>query len=937
MTERTDNRTTSGRRRALLTCLLALALLAGLAGGREAAAHAFVASSDPAANAVVPTAPPQVTLKFTEPLERSYSRAQLFDEQGKEVPGTTSGFGDDPNTMVLGLPPNLPKGTYSVLWRTLSNADGHTAQGYLAFTVGSAADIQNVVPPAATTVDLGAPDWLKAVSRWFALLGLAAVIAVWPIWLFVVRPSLSPVWQIGPKTTRRVRGYAIGAVVVALLGALVALGVQAVGIGGDAGLLGGLRTTLTQTRYGSLWLLRLGSLFVYAAVLLGVSWWRPWQRAPYTVAALVLAALLPVPYSLISHAAAQANGAATAVAFDAAHLGAASLWAGGIFLLVFLLPTLLGELTPAGRRVVLARALSRFSLVALTAWGVLLLTGVYSAMVEVGNLAALRSTEYGQILILKLLLLVPLLALGAFNLLIVTRRLDRATTEEGASGWSSHLLTSVIAEAILLVLVFGVVGFLTGTPPAREVAVQNAGHLVIPLSADGQDGQLIITPGATGPNHYRLELGSGHEAHLRSNVGVEALLRFELAGQKTGQTEVKLIPAAAGAFEGHGSELSIAGDWTIGVTVRTPGAADWDVQATQAISSTPEQADLPPPPPLFGPVGIAGLLLLVAGLAGLVFAARVGRSPARREAAGLGAVALLVGAVLLLQARLPSVAEATGAAAIPVPDQAAVVRGQQLFLTNCAVCHGADLKGDGPDAKTLKVPPADLTAAHAVAHQDADIAYWIENGIAVGGMPGFGSKLSGQNVTDIIAYVRGVQLVAMANRDAPGAEGCTVTARTFGQIAALAQTPAAARSTPVPLADDPAAKPAATPDPEVVRGVTDTARQLIACANAGLALQRLGLYTDEAVLRAYPQGPTDALKVMAATPVAVSQIERVALVGVKDVRPLADGRVAATVVVDNPTFHTHGLATPGANVTQDVATLVFVKQDGRWLIDDVAR
>ena len=43
------------------------------------------------------------------------------------------------------------------------------------------------------------------------------------------------------------------------------------------------------------------------------------------------------------------------------------------------------------------------------------------------------------------------------------------------------------------------------------------------------------------------------------------------------------------------------------------------------------------------------------------------------------------------------------------------------------------------------------------------------------------------------------------------------------------------------------------------------------------------------------------------------------------------------MVVDNPTFHTHGLATPGANVTQDVATLVFVKQDGRWLIDDVAR
>jgi mono/diheme cytochrome c family protein len=32
-----------------------------------------------------------------------------------------------------------------------------------------------------------------------------------------------------------------------------------------------------------------------------------------------------------------------------------------------------------------------------------------------------------------------------------------------------------------------------------------------------------------------------------------------------------------------------------------------------------------------------------------------------------------------------------------------------VFATNCAACHGAGGKGDGPMAKDLPIPPADLT------------------------------------------------------------------------------------------------------------------------------------------------------------------------------------------------------------------------------------
>ncbi|HEX5500417.1 MAG TPA: copper resistance protein CopC, partial [Thermomicrobiales bacterium] len=434
----------AGRRsgRPALLALLLAGCLCGVFTAQPVAAHAFLDTSDPAANAVLPSAPAEATLKFTEPLEQSYSQAELFDESGARIVGTTTRFGSDGETMVMSLPSGLKNGTYSILWRSLSAADGHTAQGYIAFTIGTQEDVRTIVPPPATEAILGPPDWLRATSRWLALLGLAAVVAIWPLWLFVLRPAISPAWQLGPRLTRRVRAFAVGAFIFAIAADIFALVIQALGVGAGQGLgvVASVATTLGQTRYGSLWLLRIGSLLVFAAVLLGVGWWRP-RRRPWTTAlALLLAALLPLPFSLISHAAAQPEGAATAIAFDAVHLLGASVWAGGVFLLVWSLFGVLGALTPAGRRVVLSRALPRFSLMALVAWAAMGLTGLYSAWLEVGNLTALRETEYGQTLILKVVLLVPLFLLGAFNLLIVTRRIDRATTEEAASGWSTHFL-----------------------------------------------------------------------------------------------------------------------------------------------------------------------------------------------------------------------------------------------------------------------------------------------------------------------------------------------------------------------------------------------------------------------------------------------------------------------------------------------------------------
>jgi copper transport protein len=919
----------AGRGVALLVLWLAALVLSP---APDAAAHAFLASSTPAANAILPSEPGSVTLRFTEPLETSYSRADLFDQTGAQVPGATSTIEPDGRTMTVGLPGGLRNGTYSLLWRTLSTADGHTAQGYLPFTIGTQADVQNIAPPVESALVLGPPEWARAASRWLALLGLAAVIAIWPVWLFVVRPAIGPVWQLGPRVMRRVGAYTAAAFAFAIVADVIALIVQSLSIADPANFLGGLATTLTETRYGTWWLLRVGFLLIFAAMMFGAAWWWQWRRRGMTYLLLAAGATLPLPFSMISHAGAEPAGQAVAVAFDYAHLLGASLWTGGLLFLVVALAPAVRNLTGAGRRVVLGRALPRFSLLALIAWGVLLLTGIYSSWLQVGNLPALTSTPYGQTLILKLILLIPLLGLGAFNLAVVTRKLRAAETEERAEGWGSHFVTALMAEVVIVTLLLGVVGMLIGTPPARQVMQQESGRIRIPLEAANQIGALLITPGTVGQNHYQLELGSGHEAHLRNPSITDATLRFELPSRQTGQIDVPLRASPGGGYEGHGAELAFPGDWHIQVTVTMPGQPDWVATATQSITAEPPPSQAPPPAPLFAPIGIAALILLVLGIAGIVFAVMASTPVFRKEAAGLGAAAIIVGAVLLLQARLPAQAASVAGpeATLAALDPAAVTRGSALFAQNCAVCHGPDAKGDGPGAGSLKQRPADLTGGHSLLHTDDDYAYWVENGIAGTDMPSFAGKLNADQIRDVIAYVRGLQQQALLARDAPGAEACTVAPRSLDDIAGLAKTP--------PAAEPPnATETGGAPADETTRGqIVAVAREMVACANAGDILRRLALYSDDRLRFAYPQGPTSALKAIAEKPLPVSEVERVALVSVDDVRRLDDGRVSARVIVDNPGNHSHD---PNATSTtqQEAARLIFVQSDGRWLVDESHR
>lgn len=83
-----------------------------------------------------------------------------------------------------------------------------------------------------------------------------------------------------------------------------------------------------------------------------------------------------------------------------------------------------------------------------------------------------------------------------------------------------------------------------------------------------------------------------------------------------------------------------------------------------------------------------------------------------------------------------------------------VANGRQIYREHCAVCHGVAGYGDGPGARGLAKPPADLTARHTADHTAGDLFWWLTHGIRGAPMPAFGDRLGEEERWDAINFLR---------------------------------------------------------------------------------------------------------------------------------------------------------------------------------------
>jgi len=120
---------------------LSCATVAALALVAVALAHAEPDTISPGDGAVLAASPSQVVIEMSQEMARTADANDIdvVDASGKEVTTAAATIDNaDRKKLTVPLPPNLPTGTYTVKWKTLSADDGDAANGTLSFTIDPA-------------------------------------------------------------------------------------------------------------------------------------------------------------------------------------------------------------------------------------------------------------------------------------------------------------------------------------------------------------------------------------------------------------------------------------------------------------------------------------------------------------------------------------------------------------------------------------------------------------------------------------------------------------------------------------------------------------------------------------------------------------------------------------------------------------------------------
>jgi copper transport protein len=382
---------------------------------------------------------------------------------------------------------------------------------------------------------------------------------------------------------------ALGGAALLVVATALSLWVQSWSAGGEAFSTDTIRSVLTESRFGDIWLYRaalsLGAL-VSAAVALRFDD-APW-RLPLLSAAnstwlvlLLVALSVPVTTSLNSHAE-SLGSSEIETAIDWAHLVAAGLWGGALFVLLATLLAVVPHLED--RAAFVGPLVRRFSLVAVPTVLVIVATGAYQAVARLADFSELFDSRYGNAIVAKSAILGVVLLIAALNLLIIGPRLLAFARERaaglGARIWELRLRLTVGAELALIAVILVATAVLTNTPPPTGGAIQAAGGSVPYLEAGTpvttSAGDLSITvwadPGRVGPNQLNVLLRptSGSLGEVQ-----QVILRLTYKDEDIGTSEERAQPVHPPEhYIAETSQLTFPGQWEVEVIVRRTGLLD---------------------------------------------------------------------------------------------------------------------------------------------------------------------------------------------------------------------------------------------------------------------------------------------------------------------------------------------------------------------------
>ncbi len=585
-------------------------------------------ASSPGAGAVIDEPPPELRLVFSEPLEAQATSLDIVDESGTALLERGGGIDpSDPFALIV-TDPDLADGVYTIRWRTLSAADGHTAEGFFSFVIGDGAALPTAPQPDYADTHQAA-DAPGVIGRWLTYLGLLLGFGVAVFQRVVLRAVM-------PRALVRALAAGFGVAAAGTLAVAVAAGLEAGSVG----------DYLLGTRNGVLHLLRAGAAGIGAIAILVVP-----ARAAVSVAA-VAGLVGIVLLGMAGHAAALPG--VSPVAGAIVHILGAAVWISGIAMLVALVlrPALvLGDRPrPQMREVV-----PRFSALALTSIGLVALTGVHAAWVLTGTMLN-PATNYGMTLLMKSGFAIGALALGGLNYL------------DGGRGmrWIDTFRNRVSVEAMSAATVLVMAAALATTPPVDEVGGVPVAPVPDAFGAVAPGMSMEVVPGRPGLNRIvvtttdALAAMPALELSLdRLDAGTSTLVPLVLegsAGTGGGAHGAHAPAASAGSVDWFADALVLpaGSEWDTSVRIRSASGKELSRQRF-AFSLSDDGIEAGRINPLITPASVIAVLLMIGGALGVglgIGGGRLPRTDARASRAALlagGAVAVGLGGLMVAE------------------------------------------------------------------------------------------------------------------------------------------------------------------------------------------------------------------------------------------------------------------------------------------------
>jgi len=121
----------------------------------------------------------------------------------------------------------------------------------------------------------------------------------------------------------------------------------------------------------------------------------------------------------------------------------------------------------------------------------------------------------------------------------------------------------------------------------------------------------------------------------------------------------------------------------------------------------------------------------------------------------------------------------------PLPETGELLnQGRSVYLQYCALCHGADGRGETYLGRNMYPPAMDMTSPHVQHWSDAELFWIIQNGVRLTGMPSWQSNVSEADTWKLARFIHNLPRLDAASV-AAGAPSATTVSAAQPDVAAI--------------------------------------------------------------------------------------------------------------------------------------------------------